>query len=121
MTGRATGPAHAAPAATARRVVAVVAAARVAAAGPAAGGGGGGARPGGGPPAQPRGGGPTPPPTPPPTSTPPIDPEKLDEPLAGEDFEHAPDEGEEGGIARQPKSDRTPKPRRSNRRHGRRR
>jgi SecD/SecF fusion protein len=65
------------------------------------------------------GGGPVPP-TPPPSTTPPIDPEKLDEPLAGEDFEHAPDEAEDGGISRGSKSG-SPKPRRSNRRHGRRR
>ncbi len=66
------------------------------------------------------GGGPVAP-TPPPSTTPPIDPEKLDEPLAGEDFEHAPDEAEDGGISRGSKSDRSSKPRRGNRRHGRRR
>jgi SecD/SecF fusion protein len=65
------------------------------------------------------GGGPVPP-TPPASTTPPIDPEKLDEPLAGEDFEHAPDEAEDGGISRGSKSGAS-KPRRSNRRHGRRR
>jgi SecD/SecF fusion protein len=65
------------------------------------------------------GGGPVPP-TPPHSTTPPIDPDKLDEPLAGEDFEHAPDEAEDGGISRGSKSGSS-KPRRSNRRHGRRR
>jgi SecD/SecF fusion protein len=85
------------------------------------GAGGRGARGGGSASGQPQGGGPTPPPTPPPSSTPPIDPEKLDEPLAGEDFEHAPDEAEEGGIARTPKPGGPAKPRRGNRRHGRRR
>ncbi|HEY1568173.1 MAG TPA: hypothetical protein VGF68_14195, partial [Solirubrobacteraceae bacterium] len=85
------------------------------------GAGGRGARGGGSGSGQPQGGGPTPPPTPPPSSTPPIDPEKLDEPLAGEDFEHAPDEAEEGGIARTPKPGGPAKPRRGNRRHGRRR
>jgi SecD/SecF fusion protein len=88
---------------------------------------GGGGRAGGRPADQPqggaggRGGGGPVPPTPPPTAVPPIDPETLDEPLAGEDFEHAPDEAEEGGIARAPKPDRGSKPRRGNRRHGRRR
>jgi SecD/SecF fusion protein len=89
------------------------------------GGRGASGRGAGRPAGQPQGGAqpPTPPPapTPPPSSTPPIDPEKLDEPLAGEDFEHAPDEAEEGGIARAPKPDRSSKPRRTNRRHGRRR
>ncbi len=96
-------------------------------AGGRSGAGGRAGRSGGGrAPGQPQGGGGTGgggpvPPTPPPSSTPPIDPEKLDEPLAGEDFEHAPDEAEEGGIARAPKPDRSSKPRRGNRRHGRRR
>jgi SecD/SecF fusion protein len=93
-----------------------------------AGGRGASGRGGGRASGQPQGGGQAqggagqpPAPTPPPSSTPPIDPEKLDEPLAGEDFEHAPDEAEEGGIARAPKPDRSSKPRRTNRRHGRRR
>ncbi len=77
--------------------------------------GGRGGRGGRGP-AQPQGGGAVPPPTPP--SSPKVDPETLDQPLAGEDFEHAPDEAEEGGIS---KPDRPSKPRRGNRRHGRRR
>jgi SecD/SecF fusion protein len=62
-----------------------------------------------------------PPPTPTPPPSPRVDPETLDQPLAGEDFEHAPDEAEEGGIARAPKPDRSSKPRRSKGRHGRRR
>jgi SecD/SecF fusion protein len=87
-------------------------------AGGAGGRGGRAGQPQGGAP----GGAPVPPPTPPPSATPPVDQDRLDEPLAGEDFEHAPDEAEEGGIARTPKpSDRSPKPRRANRRHGRRR
>jgi SecD/SecF fusion protein len=87
------------------------------------GAGGRGGRAGGGRSAgPPQGAAPTPPPTPPPSATPPVDQDRLDEPLAGEDFEHAPDEAEEGGIARAPKpGDRSPKPRRANRRHGRRR
>jgi SecD/SecF fusion protein len=93
----------------------------------AGGRGGAGGRSGRGagrPSGQPQGGagGAAPiPPTPPPSATPPVDPEKLDEPLAGEDFEHAPDEAEEGGVARAPKGDRPAKPRRSKGRHGRRR
>ena len=76
------------------------------------------------PPASPRAGradgrGPVPPPTPPPS--PRIDPETLDEPLAGEGFEHAPDEAEDEGISRGQKPGGPAKPRRGNRRHGRRR
>jgi Protein export membrane protein len=91
------------------------------------GAGGRGGRAGGRSSGQPQGGGgaaggdPVPPPTPPRSGMAPIDQDKLDEPLAGEDFEHAPDEAEEGGIARGPKPDRSAKPRRGNRRHGRRR
>jgi uncharacterized membrane protein YgcG len=83
--------------------------------------GGAGGRAGGRGSGRPQGGAPTPPPTPPPTPSPRVDPETLDEPLAGADVEHAPDEAEEGGIARAPKPDRSSKPRRGNRRHGRRR
>jgi SecD/SecF fusion protein len=72
---------------------------------------------------QPQGGPVTPPPTPtaPPAATPPVEPENLDEPLAGKDFQHAPDEAENDAMARAPKPDRSAKPRRGNRRHGRRR
>jgi SecD/SecF fusion protein len=78
-------------------------------------GGGAGGRAGG--PSQ--GGAPAPPPTPPPS--PRVDPETLDEPLAGEGFEHAPDEAEDEGISRGQKPGGSAKPRRGNRRHGRRR
>ena len=65
---------------------------------------------------------PAPPRTPAPPPTPPAADVDLDQPLAGEDFQHAPDEAEEGGIARTPKPDRSPgKARGRNRRHGRRR
>jgi hypothetical protein len=92
---------------------------RAGGAGGRAGGRAGGAGGRGG---QPQGGGgpPVPPPTPPTSATPPIDPSRLDEPLAGEGFEHAPDEAENDAIARN-KPDRSAKPRRGNRRHGRRR
>ncbi len=90
--------------------------------------GGRGGRAGGRPSGQSQGGagsGPAAPQTPPTPPTPPpsprVDEETLDQPLAGADFEHAPDEAEEGGIARAPKPDRSSKPRRGNRRHGRRR
>jgi SecD/SecF fusion protein len=91
-----------------------------------AGGGAGGrsGRPGGRRSSgQPQGGPATPPPTPtpPPATTPPVEPENLDEPLAGKDFQHAPDEAENDAMARAPKPDRSAKPRRGNRRHGRRR
>ncbi|MGZ4167628.1 MAG: protein translocase subunit SecD [Solirubrobacteraceae bacterium] len=74
----------------------------------------------------PRGGPATPPPapTPPPPQPPAASPSDadLDEPLGGADFQHAPDEAEDEGIARAPKPDRSsPKPRGRNRRHGRRR
>jgi SecD/SecF fusion protein len=83
-------------------------------------GGGTGGRAGGRAQRQPQGGAPTPPPAPPaPPLSPRVDPETLDEPLAGEGFEHAPDEAEEGGIARAPKPDRSSKPRRGKGRHGR--
>jgi SecD/SecF fusion protein len=78
-------------------------------------GGGAGGRAGG----PPQGGAPAPPPTPPPS--PRVDPETLDEPLAGEGFEHAPDEAEDEGISRGQKPGGSAKPRRGNRRHGRRR
>src|SRR6185437_739535 len=90
--------------------------------------GGRGGRAGGRPSGQSQGGagsGPAAPQTPPTPPTPPpsprVDEETLDQPLAGADFEHAPDEAEEGGIARAPKPDRSSKPRRSKGRHGRRR
>ena len=92
-------------------------------------GGGAGGRAGGGAgrrrsslrpaPGRGRRGGSGPPPTPPPS--PRIDPETLDEPLAGEGFEHAPDEAENEGISRGQKPGGPAKPRRGNRRHGRRR
>jgi SecD/SecF fusion protein len=66
---------------------------------------------------------PTPPPAPaPPPPAPRASEADLDEPLAGEDFQHAPDEAEGEGIARAPKPDRSSsKSRGRNRRHGRRR
>ena len=86
---------------------------------------GGGRSPGGRPSGQPRGGPagtPPPPQTPPPPPLPADADVNLDEPLAGEDFEHAPDVAEDEGIARAPKPDRSSgKPRGRNRRHGRRR
>jgi SecD/SecF fusion protein len=96
--------------------------ARSGGAGARAGGGRGGRAGGAGRGAgQPQGGvgGDAVPPTPAPPASPRVDPETLDEPLAGEDFEHAPDEAEEGGIARAPKPDRGAKPRRGKGRHGR--
>jgi SecD/SecF fusion protein len=77
-------------------------------------------RPQAGTPAAPEG--PAAPPTPPPSGIGPIDPDKLDEPLAGEGFQHAPDEAENDGLARGPKpADRSSKRGGRNRRHGRRR
>jgi hypothetical protein len=65
---------------------------------------------------------PAPPRTPAPPPTPPDADVDLDQPLGGEDFQHAPDEAEEGGIARTPKPDSSAgKARGRNRRHGRRR
>ncbi len=97
---------------------------RAGGAGGRAGGGAGGRAGGrsGTPGSQPQGGAggdPVPPPTP--TPSPRVDPETLDEPLAGEGFEHAPDEAEDEGISRGQKPGGSAKPRRGNRRHGRRR
>jgi SecD/SecF fusion protein len=74
------------------------------------------------PPAAPTPRAPTPPPSPAPPPAPRPSDADLDEPLAGEGFEHAPDQAEDEGIARTPKPDRSsPKSRGRNRRHGRRR
>ncbi|HEX3978219.1 MAG TPA: protein translocase subunit SecD [Solirubrobacteraceae bacterium] len=81
--------------------------------------GGRGGRAGGRSSGQPQGGAPAP--APPPAPSPRVDPETLDEPLAGEGFEHAPDEAEDEGISRGQKPGGSAKPRRGNRRHGRRR
>ncbi len=95
--------------------------------GRAGGGRSGGGRSGG---SQGRGSAQTPPspgtppasPTPPPSTPPPPPTDaELDAPLAGEGFQHAPDEAENDAIARSPKPDRSAKPRGRNRRHGRRR